>query len=192
MMSFLECLVSWKVFDIVEVGFQPVSHTYIDIDQTFRTTLWRLDTHDAITLEDLRTVLSNYSNYQTTSLNEVANCSGLCQNKRCCNKVNSVTLSSWSNIQERSVRCLVTPIVEDAWEDLQTDGGPRFLKFISVFADTPNEQFNLLIMGPMSSAASTQWRAESSLLQRCKLSSNFGRKFIGQGMINVIWTYHLS
>lgn len=56
-MYFLHSLVSWKVFDMVEVGFRTVGHTHTDIDQTFSTTSRQLDTHDAITREDLHSVL---------------------------------------------------------------------------------------------------------------------------------------
>lgn len=57
-MSYLDCLVFWKVFDMVEVGFLPVRHSHTDMEQTFSTTVRHLDKHDAITREDLHTVLA--------------------------------------------------------------------------------------------------------------------------------------
>ena len=53
LLSYLEALVWWGVFDTVEVGFLPIGHTHCDIDQAFSSTSDRLKYHDAITLADL-------------------------------------------------------------------------------------------------------------------------------------------
>lgn len=48
--------------------------------------------------------------------------------------------------------------VEDAWADLQTDGGPQFLRFISDFADTLAEKNH-----PLFKDASSRQTSEGSL-----------------------------
>lgn len=41
------------------------------------------------------------------------------------------------------MQCLVRATVDDAWADLDIDGGPRLLKCIPDLADTPKEQLTL-------------------------------------------------
>lgn len=48
--SYMEPLIQWGVFDVMKVGFLPVVHTLSDIDQSFSTTSRLLRTHDSITL----------------------------------------------------------------------------------------------------------------------------------------------
>lgn len=129
--SFLQCLVAWSVFKMVAVGFLPVGHTQTDIDQRFSTTSKRLDTHDAITKEDLHNVLSQcYDDHTVVSiLKEVGNWSGLCESKGCLNKVKNRTQycffrlsrdkpASWINAEECSVSCVVKTSFDDTWTDL--------------------------------------------------------------------------
>ena len=52
-MSYFDALIRWGVFDEIQVGFLPVGHTHCDIDQAFSSTSSRLETHDAVTLEDM-------------------------------------------------------------------------------------------------------------------------------------------
>lgn len=101
---------------MAEVGFLAVDHIHTDIYQTFSTTSRRLDTNDAITREGVHNVLSQCYKEQTvvSSLNEVANWSGLCESKVNLNKVTNITkyrffrlsrdnAASCSNAEECSV-----------------------------------------------------------------------------------------
>lgn len=54
-MSFLE----YRTLHTVEVGFLPIRHTHSEIYQTFSTTSRRLQTENAITMEDLHGVFGN-------------------------------------------------------------------------------------------------------------------------------------
>lgn len=65
LISFPECLVSGKVFDMVKFRFLPVGLTHSDIYQTFSTTSRQRDKFDAITLEDVHTAFSNCYNEHT-------------------------------------------------------------------------------------------------------------------------------
>ena len=65
LLSYLEALVIWKVFDIVEAGFLPVGHTHCDIDQAFSSTSDRLRYHKAVTLADLHNEVSQCYNQFT-------------------------------------------------------------------------------------------------------------------------------
>lgn len=89
----LECLVARRVFEMVEVACLPIGHTHMDIEQTFRTTTQWLDTHEAITREDLHNVLPQFYNEQNvvSSLEEVENWSGQCESKGCLNKKKNIT-----------------------------------------------------------------------------------------------------
>lgn len=56
-MSYLQCLVHWKVFNEIVASFLPIGHTHEDVDQAFSSTSARLKTHNAVTLEDLHVKL---------------------------------------------------------------------------------------------------------------------------------------
>lgn len=83
-LSYLECLVSWKVFSEVHASFLPVGHTHSDIDQCFSCTSRRLRSSDAITLHELHTELrASYTPSPTVShIKKVANFSGLCKQEK--------------------------------------------------------------------------------------------------------------
>lgn len=53
-MGFLEFLIEWFLFDSIELGSLPSCHTYSDIDKTFRTKSGRLQTENAVTMDDLQ------------------------------------------------------------------------------------------------------------------------------------------
>ncbi|MEM9681301.1 MAG: hypothetical protein AAF901_13340, partial [Bacteroidota bacterium] len=82
LMAHLECLVSWGLFESIEVGFLPIGHTHEDIDQAFSATSKRLRSNNAITLEDLHNELRQTYNEKTVviSMQGVINFSGLCEN----------------------------------------------------------------------------------------------------------------
>ena len=92
-MSYLDALVRWGVFDEIEVGFLPVGHTHCDIDQAFSSTSNRLRTHDAITLEDMQAQLRCCYNENTVvmDMKQVVNWSGLCDQTNCCTDIHQIT-----------------------------------------------------------------------------------------------------
>lgn len=65
-MAFVECLIAWKLFKTIEVGFLPIGYTHSDIDQTFSTTYRRLRTENSITMEDLHGLFGGCYNKFTT------------------------------------------------------------------------------------------------------------------------------
>lgn len=79
-LGFVDCLVSWGVFESVEVGFLPVGHTHEDIDQAFSCTSSTLRNVDAITLNDLHARVKLVYNDQTcvSHMKYVANWKELC------------------------------------------------------------------------------------------------------------------
>ena len=92
-MSYLDALVRWGVFDEIEAGFLPVGHTHCDVDQAFSSTSNRLDTHDAITLEDMHNELRTCYNENTVvvAMKQVVNWRGLCDETNCCNPIDHIT-----------------------------------------------------------------------------------------------------
>lgn len=91
-MAFMEFLVHWSVFDDVEVGFLPVSHTHIDVDQTMSTTSRLLKTHDTITLADMHHDLSQCFDELTefSNMDRCINWSSLCDIFKCLHSLNNI------------------------------------------------------------------------------------------------------
>ena len=79
--AYVECLISWKVFDEIEVGFLPIGHTHEDVDQAFRSTSNRLRQTNAITLSDFHEVLRNCYNRNTkvAYMEHIINWSARCE-----------------------------------------------------------------------------------------------------------------
>ncbi len=93
LMAYLESLVAWDVFDVVEASFLPVGHTHEDIDQIFSVTSSRLRVNDAVTLSDLHFQLSQTLGGRTrvTEMKRVLNWSGLCSQENCIKKLTNIT-----------------------------------------------------------------------------------------------------
>lgn len=153
--SYLQALVSWGVFRSIEAAFLPVGHTHCDVDQAFSCTSTRLKLNDAITMEDMNHQLRQCYNGITsvTSMKEVANWSGLCQEAKCCNSISQISQYRYfkfmltnekdSNCQSPHVECTVKRTVDDQWKVLE-DGKKgvaiTFLKFVPNLSETPPEQ----------------------------------------------------
>lgn len=93
LMVFLEFLVVWFVFDSIEVGLFPIGNTHSDIYETFSTTSRRLRTEATVAMDDVYTVVSKSYNEHTilSSLKQVANCSSVCDDSGCFNKISLIT-----------------------------------------------------------------------------------------------------
>lgn len=153
--SYLESLVTWRLFDDVQASFLPVGHTHEDIDQTFSRTAERLRSNDAITLGDLQYQLRQTYNNETsvTSMSSVANWSGLCENERCLRRVSQFSQYRYFRFGRVlaavegdegtgkvdcvcSVKCGVT----DEWKHLPVGKGQEvhsFLRFTPDLSKTP-------------------------------------------------------
>ncbi len=143
-LSYVECLVRWRVFKQVEVSFLPVGHTHEDIDQAFSTTSKRLHVNDAITLNDLQNEIRQVYNRHTSvsHMRHVINWSGLCNQEAVLTtiknfshyryfrfvsdnenqEVNSCSLnrdnpSENASLSEDPVRLMVRAGVYDDWEE---------------------------------------------------------------------------
>lgn len=149
-LGYLEWLVRRQVFESIEVGFLPVGHTHSDVDQAFSTTAERLRHYDAITIYDMEDQLSTCYNSQTivTSLKEVANWSGLCEQEKCCQKIKHITMWRYFRFTSKKISdedrevlsiCQVRGSVDDQWRDLETDKGPQFLCFVPELSKMPPE-----------------------------------------------------
>lgn len=81
LVSYLQALILWGVFDDVEVGFLPTWHTHEDIDQSFSYSSERLRNNNSITLEVLQFQFRQTYNHLTwvTHHKRIANWSGLCE-----------------------------------------------------------------------------------------------------------------
>jgi hypothetical protein len=58
-LGYLSWLVQRRVFDEIQLSFLPVGHTHEDIDQMFSRIAIQLRTHNAVDLEELKTVVTN-------------------------------------------------------------------------------------------------------------------------------------
>ncbi len=148
-LSYMESLVRWKVFKVIEVSFLPIGHTHEDIDQAFSTTSNRLRQRDAITLPDMLCELRQVYNKHTSvaHMKQVINWSGLCEQERVLTTVknfshyrffrffreNEPRTESLSNIS-----CWVKATVHDEWKDL----GSLFLKSVPDLSKTPPTIFS--------------------------------------------------
>lgn len=99
-------------------------------------------------MDDLLRAMCNLYNGFTTvsSLKQVANCSLLCQESRCLNKVNVTSQYRFFKFgskagtgkqKEGTVHCLVRGTVENPWKDLSMSGATFFLKFIRDITKKP-------------------------------------------------------
>lgn len=153
LLSYLEALVKWDVFDCVEVGFLPIGHTHCDIDQAFSSTGERLRYHDAITLSDLQHQVSLCYNEKTTvsSLKQIINWSGLCDETRCNNHIDQITQYRYfrftrSNESTQdgiiSTVCHVRSSCIEKWRCLESENSAEvrgILKFLPDLSRTPAE-----------------------------------------------------
>lgn len=154
LLSYLEALVLWRVFDSVEVGFLPIGHTHSDIDQAFSTTSDRLRYHNAVTLAEMHQQVSNCYNEHTkvSTLKQICNWSGLCDKVRCNNNINFITqyrffrfsLSETSmDSQDLSLITHVRSTCTEEWRSLESDnkeGVRSILKFLPNLMETPDEE----------------------------------------------------
>ncbi len=153
LLSYLDALIQWSVFDCIEVGFLPIGHTHCDVDQAFSSTSQRLRYHDAVTLSDLQHEVSLCYNEKTTvsSLKQVANWSGLCDQTRCNNNINLITQYRYfrfTQCKENSKNgcvssvCHVRSSCTEDWRALEADnraGTTSILKFLPDLSRTPPE-----------------------------------------------------
>ncbi len=154
LLSYLEALIRWYVFDCVEIGFLPIGHTHCDVDQAFSSTSERLKYHDAITLPDLQHIVSSCYNDKTTvsSLKQVVNWSGLCDATRCNNNINLITQYRYFRFNRSktvdgkgnvSSVCYVRSSCTEDWRPLESDNKPgitSILKFVPNLSQTPPEK----------------------------------------------------
>ena len=157
LLSYLDALVRWNVFDCVEVGFLPIDHTHCDVDQCFSTTSDRLKYNDAITLSDLQNVVASCYNEKTTvtNLKQLINWSGLCDKSKCYNVVNQITQYRFFKFTRRSIgaeqqegqqllsECHVRSSCVEDWRSLESDnktGVKTILKFVPELSTTPPER----------------------------------------------------
>lgn len=152
LLSCLEFLVLWKIFDQVEVSFLPVGNTHTDIYQTFSTTSELLHHTDAITLQEMQKVLSQcYNTFpKIYSTNHVVNWSGLCTKFACNNRINNVTHYRYLRFtpvqhNETSISCEIhlRSSVDDNWqlESLKNNNLDHFrIRFLPDLSKTPAEE----------------------------------------------------
>ena len=154
LLSYLDALVWWGIFDSIEIGFLPVGHTHCDIDQAFSTTAERLRYHDAITLSDLQHEVSKCYNGKTTvsRLKQLVNWSGLCDKSKCNNNIKHITqyryfkFSASSKCNGNNIIssiCHVRSSCTDGWKSLESENSPGItgvLKFLPDLSQTPPER----------------------------------------------------
>jgi len=92
LMSYLDALVRWGIFNGIEASFLPVGHTHCDIDQAFSSTSNRLRTHNTVTLKDLQSELRHCYNDNTVvnDIKQVINWTGLCDQTNCCHEIDRI------------------------------------------------------------------------------------------------------
>ena len=153
LLSYLDALVVWQVFDVVEAGFLPVGHTHCDIDQAFSSTSDRLRYHKTVTLSDLHNEISQCYNQftQVSSMRQVANWSGLCDKLKCNNNVNFITQYRFFRFSRTtegegdncSIVCHVRSTCTEEWRTLESDKNNKFTSILKFSPDlnlTPPEK----------------------------------------------------
>lgn len=158
-MSYLESLVSLKVFQSIEVAFLPVGHTHEDIDQSFSQTSGRLHRNNAITLNELHSELctANQGRSTVTHMKRIINWSGLCESQKCLQRVSNITQFRYFKFtpsfsdddnNERPLRteCHTKQNCEEAWKPLWNSKNiskPKgFISFTPNFNKTPPLKIN--------------------------------------------------
>lgn len=121
-MSYMEFLVSARVFDVVECGFLPVGHTHEDIDQAFSQTSTRLRSNNAITLQDLHAQLQHANRGHTCvhHMKRIINWSGLCTSSNCFRRVDNITQYQYfkfcrPDMQSGHTTCFVRKSSAESW-----------------------------------------------------------------------------
>lgn len=140
-LSYLECLLRWKVFDEIEVGFLPVGHTHEDIDQAFSRTSDRLRCNDAVTLNDLHSELRTVYNDQTTvgQMKNVVNWSGLCDQESCLTNIKHFSKFRYFKIFKSKepgsvdVTCMIKTNATDSWVDIASLSPSKSIHSFSKF-----------------------------------------------------------
>ena len=149
--SYLECLVAWRLFDEIIVGFLPVGHTHEDIDQSFSATSSRLKSADILTLSDMHTELRRCYNNQTRveSMDAMVNWSQLCEEQGCLSNAQQFTQYHYFrffNCHEghnalnasKITRCQVRVKSTDCWKSLiGHDEGKSFIKSVPDLSKAP-------------------------------------------------------
>ncbi len=141
-LSYIECLVLWNVFKEIEVSFLPVGHTHEDIDQAFSTTSARLNSNNAITLQDLHCELRTVYNRHTIvcHMRHVINWSDLCENERALTNLRNFTTYRYFNFRSignvdgnNSLELKVRVNLYDDWKILNQS----FVKTLPDLSKTP-------------------------------------------------------
>lgn len=151
-MGYLACMVLWKVFQSIELGFLPIGHTHSEIYQIVSTTSWRLRTEDIISMDYLYGVLGKCYNDSTTvsSLKQMANWLMLCEQSGCLNSFQLISQHrilpfTWRSVREindsnQVVQCHVRASMNGVWCDLPTYSGTSFLRVAPNLTATTSEQ----------------------------------------------------
>ena len=155
LLSYIELLVSQRVFDVIEVAFLSIGHTHEDIDQIFPQTASRLRANNAVTLPDLHQQLAFANNGRTEvqHMKRLVNWSGLVTEQNCIQRVDNITRPHYFKFSRSfdssddashgpvSTICHIKQTGHEDWKQLfpgRQRSALGFLKFVPDLAVTPS------------------------------------------------------